>query len=222
MEHPMPKQAITATLLAIIFASVIAGWVSTSPAVSDPAVTPTAPAVIELHPPIERPHLSIPARIAQDAAAATAMAQMVSESRCLAEVMYYEARGEGEAGEIAVADVIMNRLSDGDHGHTICNVVYEGAGQTFCQFTFACDGSLDRPKLPDPWRAAQVLALRLLAGEVPAEREAQGATYYHSTFVSPSWDSKMVRVGQVGSHVFFRLPTLRPSVLDAAFRGSLQ
>jgi hypothetical protein len=224
-QHQPKAERLTqvmATLLGIIFASVITGWVATSPAVSEPAVTPTEPAVIELHPPALHPHLSIPGRIGPDEAAAAAVSQMVSESRCLAEVMYYEARGEGEAGEVAVAAVIMNRLADGDHGRTICSVVYEGAGQTFCQFTFACDGSLDKAKAAEPWRAAQVLAVRLLAGEVPAQQQAQGATYYHSASVTPSWDAKMVRTGQVGNHVFFRLPPLRPSVLNVAFRGSLE
>jgi spore germination cell wall hydrolase CwlJ-like protein len=227
MQHPMPRPAlrrtqVLATLLSVLFASVVAGWVFTSPAVSEPAVAPTEPAVIELRPPAAHPHLSIPMRIAADVSAATAISQMVSESRCLAEVMYFEARGEGEAGQVAVAAVIMNRLAAGDHGRTICSVVYEGAGQTFCQFTFACDGSRDKAKLPEPWRASQVLAVRLLAGEVPAPPQTQGATYYHSAMVTPSWDSKMVRTGQVGNHVFFRLPPLRPSLIDAAFRGSLQ
>ncbi len=72
-----------------------------------------------------------------------------------------------EEGQRAVAEVILHRLAEGGHGHTICNVVYEGVGQTFCQFTFACDGSLQQPKVSEPWRAAQVLAARLMAGEVP-------------------------------------------------------
>jgi hypothetical protein len=238
---PIRIARILAVLLALTGTSAVAGSAEIAPAsvlsasvlpasvlpvsvppVSAPPVTaPTAPAVIELRPPAAAPKLAIPGEIDSSAPSQIALTKLLSESRCLAEVMYFEARGEGEAGEIAVGEVIMNRLAAGTHGHTICNVVYEGAGQTFCQFTFACDGSLDKPKLAEPWRAAQVLAARLLAGEAPVESEVGGATYYHAVSVTPSWKSRMVRVGQIGNHIFYRLPLLRPSVMDAVFRGSL-
>jgi spore germination cell wall hydrolase CwlJ-like protein len=171
---------------------------------------------------LKRPKLSHPipqpGEISQDGAAGEALQKLVAEHRCLAEAMYYEARGEGETGERAVAEVVLNRLTEGLHGHTICSVVYEGVGQTFCQFTFACDGSLSRPKAGEPWRAAEVLAARLLAGEAPANG-AQGATYYHTISVHPVWEPKLVRVAQIGNHVFFRP---RVEAFSVGFRGSMQ
>ena len=92
-----------------------------------------------------------------------ALKKLVAEQRCLADVIYLEARGESD--QRAIAEVILHRLSQGAHGYTICGVVHEGAGQSFCQFTFVCDGSLDRPRLPKAWRSSQVLAARVLAGE---------------------------------------------------------
>ena len=213
---------ILATLLAVIVTSVITGWAATSAPGPNPAVTPPKPAEIELKPPAPKPKLVIPAEILANAPSDVALARLLIESRCLADVMYYEARGEGEAGEIAVAEVILNRLASGGHGHTICSVVYEGFDQTFCQFTFVCDGSLDRPKLPEPWRAAQVLAARLLAGQIHPADQTDGATNYHSTAIHAAWDSKMTRVAQIGNHVFYKAPPLRPSVSGSSFRGSLQ
>ncbi|HUJ02058.1 MAG TPA: cell wall hydrolase, partial [Rhizomicrobium sp.] len=76
-------------------------------------------------------------------------AKLASESDCLAQVMYYEARGEGLAGEKAVAEVVLRRTHNGNYARTVCGVVHEGVREghkTGCQFSFACDGSLDRPK----------------------------------------------------------------------------
>jgi hypothetical protein len=213
---------LTATLLGIIFASVIAGWAATTPVSSEPVAPPTLPAEIQLRPPALKPKLAIPGVMLSSLSSEAAATRLLAESRCLAEVMYYEARGEGEAGEVAVGEVILNRLAGGGHGHTICGVVYEGFDQTFCQFTFVCDGSLGQPKLPEPWRAAQVLAAQLLAGQVHSADRMEGATNYHSASIHASWDSKMVRVAQIGNHVFYRPPALRPSVADTAVRGSLQ
>jgi spore germination cell wall hydrolase CwlJ-like protein len=133
-------------------------------------------------------------------------------------VIYFEARGESEAGQRAVAEVILNRLAKGTHGHTICSVVYEGEGQTFCQFTFACDGSLLQPRIAEPWRAAQVLAARLMVGEVPAGTTF-GAIYYHAVSVHPTWVPKKLRVTQIGNHIFYRDRAVQ---FSAVFRGSVQ
>jgi spore germination cell wall hydrolase CwlJ-like protein len=159
----------------------------------------------------------VPPAISQTGALGDALKKLMAEHRCLAEVMYFEARGEGEAGQRAVAEVILHRLADGSHGPTICSVVYEGAGQTFCQFTFACDGSLDLPRIPDAWRAAQVLAARVLAGQGPVTDDTDGATYYHTVSVYPTWAPKMERITQIGNHIFYRAKPIR-----TAFRGPLQ
>jgi hypothetical protein len=213
---------ILTALLAIIFASVVTGWAATDAPGFNPAISPAVPAEIELRPPAPKPRLVIPGEILAGVPSDIAQTRLLAESRCLAEVMYYEARGEGEIGEIAVAEVILNRLAGGEHGPTICSVVYEGFDQTFCQFTFVCDGSRDRAKLPEPWRASQVLAARLLAGQIRHTDETDGATNYHSTSVHASWDAEMTRVARIGNHVFYKAPPLQSLLPDRSFRGSLQ
>ena len=75
-----------------------------------------------------------------------AMTQLLAEHRCLSEVLYYEARGEGDQGQKAVAEVVFHRMNTGNYGHSICAVVYEGAGHPGCQFSFTCNGDLTRPQ----------------------------------------------------------------------------
>lgn len=179
---------------------------------------PIAPVRIELAPVKLAGGLVIPGRISQQSLAAEAMKKLVAEHRCLSDVIYYEARGEGEEGQTAVAQVIFHRLASGQHGKTVCAVVYEGAGQTFCQFTFACDGSVNQPRDPEAWRAAQVLAARLLVREMTTDL-TDGATYYHTPAVHPTWAPRMQRVIQIGNHIFYRA---RGATMAVVFRGSLQ
>jgi spore germination cell wall hydrolase CwlJ-like protein len=144
---------VLAVVVAILLASVIVALAQTS---NDPpmAQAPPKPVKIELKRPRTLHLVAIPGTISQDSDSSDALKKLAAEQRCLAEVMYFEARGESEAGRRAVAEVILHRLAEGTHGHTICNVVYEGVGQTFCQFTFACDGSLLKPRVAEPWRVA--------------------------------------------------------------------
>jgi hypothetical protein len=208
---------LLAVIVAILLASVIVALAGPGDAVPQAATLPS-PVRIEINQPGFRHLPMLPAPISRDGAAGDALRQLAAEVRCLAEVIYFEARGESEAGQRAVAEVILHRLAEGTHGHTICDVVYEGVDQTFCQFTFACDGSAQQPRLAEPWRAAQVLAARLLAGEVPAD-ETYGATYYHATSVYPIWASRKLRVTEIGHHVFYRDLVAPPG---ATMRGSLQ
>jgi spore germination cell wall hydrolase CwlJ-like protein len=133
-----------------------------------------------------------------------AVKELLIEHRCLSEVMYYEARGEGEEGERAVAEVVFDRLAQGGHGKTICDVIYEGAGDTSCQFTFACDGSMHRSKNSTSWREAQILATRLMARELGQIRDIKGATNFHAARVHPSWASGFEEIAKIGNHVFYR------------------
>ena len=126
------------------------------------------------------------------------------QTECLAEAMYYEARGEGETGEKAVAEVIFHRIASGGHGGSICAVVYEGSDRTACQFSFVCDGSRAKPKVPQDWRNAEALAARILAGELRLGDETGGAVNYHATSVRPDWAARLVRTTQIGNHVFYR------------------
>jgi spore germination cell wall hydrolase CwlJ-like protein len=182
---------------------------------------PAAAVTIELWQPSPEHVVPAPGAITQTSTAGEALKKLVAEHRCLAEVMYFEARGEREAGERAIAEVILHRLAEGSHGDTICSVVHEGegAGQTFCQFTFACDGSLGHPRNPEDWRAARVVAARLLAGEGPGPDNTDGATYFHTVSVHPTWAPKMERITRIGSHIFYRA---KVAAISVAFRSSLQ
>jgi spore germination cell wall hydrolase CwlJ-like protein len=209
---------VAVTLLSVVLASAASVVAEPGPAVPDD----TQPVRIVLTPPKTMRAPVSAAEIPQTAATRVALERLLAEHRCLAEVMYYEARGEGEDGQTAVARVVLNRLASGNHGNTICAVAYEGAHQTFCQFTFVCDGSLDQPKRPEAWRSAQVLAARIMTGQVSAGTEADDATYYHNTTVRPTWAPKMLRLARIGNHIFYRAPLPKAKMLNAAFRGSLQ
>jgi spore germination cell wall hydrolase CwlJ-like protein len=141
------------------------------------------------------------------------MAQLLREHRCLSEVLYYEARGEGQGGQQAIAEVVFHRMNHGNYGHSICAVVYEGAGHPGCQFSCTCNGDMKRAKQPRAWRRAEVLAARILTGEVPLRNATGGATNFHSVSVMPEWADTLERTTQIGNHIFYRgsAPRLRAS-----------
>jgi hypothetical protein len=148
---------------------------------------------------------AIPAAIpVRGAASDVVLARLLAEHRCLAEVMYYEARGEGEEGQKAVAEVVFHRMNTGNYGHSICAVVYEGADKAVCQFSFACDGSRDARRSPEPWREAQALAARILTGEELLNNATNGAVNFHTAAVQPGWSTQYVRTVQIGNHIFYR------------------
>ena len=122
---------------------------------------------------------------------------------CLAQAVYFEARGEGTAGMQAVAQVVLNRARHPAFPKSICGVVYQGAARRVgCQFSFVCDGSMRRGKEPGAWRKARDIAARALGGYVMAD--VGNSTHFHTTGVSPSWRNRLLRVTQVGTHVFYR------------------
>src|SRR5262249_51716950 len=152
-----------------------------------PFQTLTRPAVaVHLAPPAPPPQimLDIPA------------ADLLAEHRCLTEALYYEARGEGQGGEQAVAEVIFRRLSMGRYGHSICAVVYEGATHPGCQFSFTCDGSMHHLREPESWNKAEELASRILVGAVRLGNITGSATNYHATTVSPYWAPTLKKTTQ--------------------------
>jgi spore germination cell wall hydrolase CwlJ-like protein len=137
---------------------------------------------------------------------ALSRAHRAAESECLAEVMYYEARGEGVNGEKAVAEVVMQRAKSPDYPKTVCGVVYDGVqpDRRECQFSFACDGSLRRPRDADAWSRVRVLAERIMTGDVKLSGITHNATAYHSVDVAPAWAEGMLQTAQIGNHVFYR------------------
>lgn len=125
------------------------------------------------------------------------------ELDCLTQAVYYEARGETPSGQAAVAQVVLNRVRHPAFPKTICGVVFQRANQrSGCQFSFACDGSMRLPMDRGAWNRAGRVASRALDGvTVP---QVGKATHFHTTAVSPDWGTKLLRVAQVGMHVFYR------------------
>lgn len=130
---------------------------------------------------------------------------MRAQAQCLAEAVYYEARSERTSGQLAVAEVIMNRVTDHRYPNLICDVVYQGATRTTgCQFTFTCDGAMAKTPKGSRWEKAQTIASHVLMGL--NEKKTGGATHYHATYVNPVWNSGLIRTERIGTHIFYRFP----------------
>lgn len=125
------------------------------------------------------------------------------ERRCLVEGIYYEARGERAVGQVAVAEVVLNRVMSGRYPATICGVVFQGAKSGQCQFSFACSNVMKHPRNKVAWRKAQRLAHYVLAGKIHNSLVGT-ATYYHAIYVNPYWAPHMVEVAKIGQHIFYR------------------
>ena len=131
-----------------------------------------------------------------------------SERMCLAQAIYHEARGESADGQMAVANVIINRAFSKKYPTTICGVVFQNAdrGKYKCQFTFACDGRSDMGTERSAWNRSVKMAETAFAEFQQGERPGvipNGALYYHTTAVAPKWSHTFRRVAAIGSHVFY-------------------
>ena len=124
--------------------------------------------------------------------------------KCLAEAIYFEARGEAVRGQIAVAQVILNRAFSGKYPDSVCGVVYQNKHRHLaCQFTFACDNNPDVIREPDMWDRAQKISKAMLDGRLWLP-EVDRSTHYHAYWVRPSWVSEMKRNWKFGVHTFYR------------------
>ncbi|QWG19728.1 cell wall hydrolase [Bradyrhizobium sediminis] len=124
--------------------------------------------------------------------------------KCLAEAIYFEARGEAVRGQIAVAQVVMNRTFSGKYPDTVCGVVYQNKHRHLaCQFTFACDNNADVVREPDMWDRARKIAKAMLDGQLWLPEVAK-STHYHAYWVRPSWVNEMKRLYKFGVHTFYR------------------
>ena len=140
-----------------------------------------------------------------------ALARLVLEHRCLAEALYYEARGEGRTGQKAVAEVVFHRMNHGHYGHSICAVVYEGSRHPGCQFSFTCNGDMAHPREEAAWAQAEQLAAQILTGEITLHNMTGGATNYHAVSVNPYWAPTLKKTARIGRHVFYRGDDARES-----------
>lgn len=151
-----------------------------------------------------------PGEIRHDAAwlATLPAASGGEEWRCLAEALYFEARGETVKGQFAVAEVILNRRDMDSYPETVCGVVKQGTGRRFaCQFTYTCDGIADRIREPAAFERAGKIARLMLDGAPRTLTE--GATHFHTHAVRPSWARRFAQTATIGSHLFYRQTAVR-------------
>jgi spore germination cell wall hydrolase CwlJ-like protein len=128
-----------------------------------------------------------------------------SEKRCLAEAVYFEARSEPEAGQAAVAQVVLNRVSSGLYPESICGVVYQNRNHFHgCQFSFACEGKSLRITERDSWMTALRIADSVLVGRT-YNSDVGPATHYHANYVKPRWARSLKKMDVIGRHIFYRL-----------------
>ncbi len=126
------------------------------------------------------------------------------QERCLANAVYFEARSENVRGQIAVAQVVMNRTFSGFYPDTVCGVVYQNSHRHLaCQFTFACDGIRDVVTEQEQWERAKKIARETLDGRLWLP-EVGKSTHYHAYYVRPSWVREMRKLYRVGAHTFYR------------------
>jgi spore germination cell wall hydrolase CwlJ-like protein len=131
-------------------------------------------------------------------------AARAQHEKCLANAIYFEARGEPTRGQIAVAQVVMNRVFSGYYPNNVCGVVYQNAHRHLaCQFTFACDGIPDRINEPAAWERATRIARDTLDGKFWLP-DVGKATHYHAYWVHPWWVHEMRKIDRIGVHTFYR------------------
>ncbi len=146
----------------------------------------------------------------------TKQVKLTRQAHCLALAIYFEARGESEDGQVAVSQVILNRVESKRYPNTICGVVYQNAHmRNRCQFSFTCDGKPERPTEAKMWRQAKLLAGQMLCGAECAldplapKGGVRDATHYHATYVRPRWSYRLRPVGRIGLHKFYTYKTPR-------------
>ena len=137
------------------------------------------------------------------------------EKRCLALAIYFEARGEPQRGQVAVGQVILNRVRSPLFPETVCGVVYQGQMSPGCQFSFTCDGKTDTPRNDAQWAQAQSIAKRIMGGELWLP-EVGYSTYYHADYVRPNWAGSMSRIDTIGRHIFYQKRNEEPYIVEAS------
>lgn len=122
--------------------------------------------------------------------------------KCLTEAIYYEAGMEPDAGQRAVAQVILNRVRHPSYPGTVCGVIYQGSERrTGCQFSYTCDGSLSRKPSKFHWNRSRKVAASALSGK--SYTTVGTATHYHATYVYPYWAPSLRFLGTIGAHRFY-------------------
>ena len=135
---------------------------------------------------------------------------------CLALNTYHEAKNQSLVGQIATAQVVMNRVEDDRFPNTICEVVKQGPTRPSwedpekeypikhrCQFSWYCDGKPYVPKNEKAWKKAQDVAFLVIYDKIKLD-VTEGATHYHATYVRPAWAKTKKRTTQIEKHIFYR------------------
>ena len=129
-----------------------------------------------------------------------------AQFQCLAQAVYFESRGEPLSGQIAVAEVVLNRVDNPAYPRSICGVTKQGAGSgRGCQFSYACDGRPDVMTSSVSKARSEKIARMLIDGR--PRSVTSGATHFHATYVRPDWSRKFARTASIGNHVFYRQST---------------
>jgi hypothetical protein len=163
-------------------------WTITTAAVPLPTPAPERPPL----PPTPAERLKLTAKEREKA------------EKCLAQAVYFEARGERLRGQVAVAQVVMNRVFSPFYPNDVCGVIYQNAHRHLsCQFTFTCDGRPERVTERRSWRRAKYIAKRTLDGKTWVAEVAK-STHYHAVYVRPRWVREMKRMVRYGVHAFYR------------------
>ncbi len=151
---------------------------------------------------------------------AASLAERERAVRCLTNAIYYEAALEPVDGQRAVAQVVLNRVRDPNYPKSICGVVYQGWERTTgCQFSFTCDGALLHRPIEVLWADNRRIAEAALNGYV--QKSVGVATHYHADYVAPYWAPGLVKLSQIGAHIFYRWPGNAglPQAFNARYQG---
>jgi len=130
---------------------------------------------------------------------------------CLALNVYHESKNQSLIGQIAVAQVTMNRVRDERYPDNVCDVVKQGLTYKWnpsipirnkCQFSWYCDGKSDKPRDEHAWDKAMLVAHGVYYGNL--DDFVEGATHYHAHYVLPSWASTKTYITRIDDHIFYR------------------
>jgi hypothetical protein len=167
-----------------------------------------------------RPFAGLPIRPMRPFVLAAGADDRARALHCMTQAIYYEAAREPVRGQQAVAQVVLNRVRHPAYPKSICGVIYQGSARpTGCQFTFTCDGALRWQPQVVLWRQAEDVAKHALAGFV--DKDVGSATHYHAAYVAPYWAPTLVKMTQVGQHIFYRWtgPWGEPAAFSGRYMG---
>lgn len=230
MWRAYPRETLGVALFSLIAACAVAmGWASHTHPKSAVRASPPAPPPMLVRPIAPDQALKVNAAIPLSGGPNPAATPFVLKANptsraqalnCLASAVYYEAGNQDVNGQRAVAQVVLNRVRHPAFPQSVCAVVYEGSTRpTGCQFTFTCDGSLNRKPDSDGWDRALQVAKAALSGYVYAP--VGWATHYHANYVVPVWAASMAKNDVVGAHLFYRWAGAwgQPAVFTKPYAG---